>query len=46
MVELVTSTGATITVQNGGIGAYVKNTVPTFGTTTIAVQAGNSSNIL
>ena len=34
---------STITVQNGGIGAYVKNAAPAFGTTTIAVQAGNSS---
>ena len=34
---------STITVQNGGIGAYVKGAAPAFGTTTIAVQAGNSS---
>ena len=34
---------STITVQNGGIGAYVKNAAPAFGTTTIAVQAGNTS---
>ena len=34
---------STITVQNGGIGAYVKNAAPAFGTTTIAVQAGTSS---
>ena len=34
---------STITVQNGGIGVYVKNAAPVFGTTTIAVQAGTSS---
>ncbi|MCB8650991.1 beta strand repeat-containing protein, partial [Fusobacterium ulcerans] len=34
---------STITVQNGGIGAYVKNAAPAFGTTTIAVQGGNAS---
>ena len=34
---------STITVQNGGIGAYVKGAAPAFGTTTIAVQAGTSS---
>ena len=34
---------STITVQNGGIGAYVKNAAPAFETTTIAVQAGTSS---
>ena len=34
---------STITVQNGGIGAYVKGAAPTFGTTAIAVQAGTSS---
>ncbi len=33
-----------ITVLNGGIGAYVKGSVlPTFGTTTIAIQAGTES---
>lgn len=34
---------STITVQNGGIGAYVKGAAPAFGTTTIAVQAGTSA---
>ena len=34
---------STITVQNGGIGAYVKGAAPSFGTTAIAVQAGTSS---
>ena len=34
---------STITVQNGGIGAYVKGAAPSFGTTTIAVQAGTSA---
>ena len=34
---------STITVQNGGIGAYVKNAAPAFGTTTIDVQTGTSS---
>ncbi|WP_373080552.1 beta strand repeat-containing protein, partial [Fusobacterium varium] len=34
---------STITVQNGGIGAYVKGAAPAFGTTTIAVQAGTTS---
>ena len=32
-----------ITVQNGGIGAYVKNAAPAFGATAINVQAGTSS---
>ena len=32
-----------ITAKNGGIGVFLKNTVPTFGSSTIAVQAGNSS---
>ncbi|BBA51194.1 putative autotransporter [Fusobacterium varium] len=39
----VTSTGATITVQNGGLGVFVKNAAPVFTGTTINVQAGNSS---
>ena len=34
---------STITVQNGGIGAYVKNAAPAFGGTAINVQAGTSS---
>ena len=34
---------STITVQNGGIGAYVKGAAPVFGTTTITVQTGTSS---
>ena len=32
-----------ITVQNGGIGAYVKNAAPAFGATAINVQGGTSS---
>ena len=32
-----------ITVQNGGIGAYVKNAAPAFGATAINVQRGTSS---
>ncbi|GAA6323371.1 hypothetical protein F350042L8_04690 [Fusobacterium ulcerans] len=39
----VTSTGATINVQNGGLGVFVKNAAPVFTGTTINVQAGNSS---
>ncbi|MEQ3308904.1 autotransporter-associated N-terminal domain-containing protein, partial [Fusobacterium varium] len=31
-----------ITVQNGGIGAYVKGAAPTFGATAINVQSGTS----
>ncbi|BBA53268.1 autotransporter (plasmid) [Fusobacterium varium] len=34
---------STITVQNGGIGAYVKNSSPIFNGTTINIQAGNIS---
>ncbi|MHD0322490.1 beta strand repeat-containing protein, partial [Fusobacterium varium] len=34
---------STITVQNGGVGAYVKGAAPSFGTTTIDVQTGTSS---
>ncbi|WP_130890189.1 autotransporter-associated N-terminal domain-containing protein [Fusobacterium ulcerans] len=39
----VTSTGATINVQNGGLGVFVKNAAPVFTGTPINVQAGNSS---
>lgn len=37
----VTATGSsTIIVKNGGIGAYIKNAAPSFGTTAITVQNG------
>ena len=37
----VTSSGSSsITAKNGGIGAYVKNAAPAFGTTAITVQSG------
>ena len=40
----VTANGnSVITAKNGGIGIYVKNTAPTLGGTTIAVQGGTSS---
>ena len=40
----VTANGnSVITAKNGGIGIYVKNTAPTLGGTTIAVQGGTPS---
>ncbi|WP_462424513.1 autotransporter-associated N-terminal domain-containing protein [Fusobacterium ulcerans] len=38
----VNTLGSSITAKNGGIGAYVKSSAPSFGTTAITVQAGTS----
>ena len=38
----VNTSGSSITAKNGGIGAYVKSSAPSFGTTAITVQAGTS----
>jgi len=38
----VNTLGSSITAKNGGIGAYVKSSAPSFGTTVITVQAGTS----
>ncbi len=38
----VNTLGSSITAKNGGIGAYVKSSAPSFGTTAITVQDGTS----
>ena len=41
---VITAGPASITAQNGGIGAYIKNAVPTLTSAAITVKDGSSSN--